>query len=40
MSNFIKVLLLLFFILFEASGEEINYFSEGIDYWRDKGKKN
>lgn len=40
MNKFIRVLLLFFFVSFEANGNEINYFPEGIDYWRDKGKKN
>ena len=40
MSDFIKVLFLFFFIPLQASGDEINYFSEEIDYWKDKGKKN
>ena len=40
MSNLIKVFLLFFLISLQASGDEISYFSKGIDYWKDKGKKN
>ena len=40
MNHFIRFLLFLFFLtLYQARGDDLNYFSGGIDYWGN-GKKN
>ena len=40
MSHFTKLFFLFFLILYQARGDDLNYFSGGIDYWGNKRKKN
>ena len=43
MSHYMNMKLLLFLFLltlYQAKGDDLNYFSDGIDYWGDKRKKN
>lgn len=39
MNNFIRLLILISLIPYQAMGDELSFFSDGINYWAE-GKKN